>query len=321
MSLDGGPRSASVITLEATTCVVVTRQTLREHIAAHPEFAFELLARVIRRARLATQTARNMALLDVYGRVVHLLESLAEPQADGSPPVARRLTHKEIASRVGASREMVSRLMKDLRDGGYIEVDTDRVIAAAPAAGALVNLSRCPGSAAPKRCVGFSARAYSGLTFGRLTSMSRMRVGPDGWVLMNCGGAPLLACAIFCHSVMPACRVVAGARGEVDADQVGLGLVLAAELERQQLAAHVEQRVAGVAQAEQRRQQAGADLRRRALAHLLARVFAQRVGGLVAHDHRDLVVIELELVEDAVVEGDLAARHAEGVDLLARRSG
>lgn len=135
MSLDGGPRSASVITLESTTCVVVTRQSLREHIAMHPEFAFELLARVIRRARLATQSARNMALLDVYGRVVRLLEDLAEPPVDGAPPVARRLTHKEIANRVGASREMVSRLLKDLREGGYIEMAPDRVVLLRPLPG------------------------------------------------------------------------------------------------------------------------------------------------------------------------------------------
>jgi CRP/FNR family transcriptional regulator, cyclic AMP receptor protein len=120
MSLDGGPRSASVITLEATVCSVVTRKTLREHIAANPEFAFELLSRVIRRARLATQSARSMALLDVYGRVVKLLDELATKQADGTRLITPRMTHAEIASRVGCSREMVSRLMKDLERGAYL---------------------------------------------------------------------------------------------------------------------------------------------------------------------------------------------------------
>jgi len=120
MSLDGGPRSASVITMEPTVCAVVTRQTLREHIAANPEFAFELLSRVIHRARVATQSARSMALLDVYGRVVQLLDELAQPQADGTRLIPQRLTHHEIASRVGCSREMVSRLMKDLERGGYV---------------------------------------------------------------------------------------------------------------------------------------------------------------------------------------------------------
>lgn len=120
MCLDGGPRSASVIAIERGCCVMVTRQTLRGHIAANPDFAFELLSRVIRRARLATESARNMALLDVYGRVVHLLDSLAVPQADGTRLITERLTHTEISSRVGCSRAMVSRLMKDLTEGRHL---------------------------------------------------------------------------------------------------------------------------------------------------------------------------------------------------------
>lgn len=122
MSLDGGPRSASVIALEPTTCVLLTRVTLQAHIAQHPEFAFELLARVIRRARLATASARSMALLDVYGRLVQLLESLAVPQADGSRLIPERPTHAETAARVGCSREMISRLLKDLEKGGYVAI-------------------------------------------------------------------------------------------------------------------------------------------------------------------------------------------------------
>ena len=120
MSLDGGPRSASVITLEATVCSAVTRKTLREHIAANPEFAFELLSRVIRRARLATQSARSMALLSVYGRIKQLLESMSEPVSDTMRCVKEPLTHREIAAHVGCSREMVSRIMKDLSAGGYV---------------------------------------------------------------------------------------------------------------------------------------------------------------------------------------------------------
>lgn len=120
MSLDGGPRSASVITLEPTVCVVVTRKTLRDHIAASPEFAFELLGRVIRRARLATLSARNMALLDTYGRLARLLSDLSVPEPGGCRRIAGRLTHAAMASQVGCSREMVSRLMKDLERGGYL---------------------------------------------------------------------------------------------------------------------------------------------------------------------------------------------------------
>jgi CRP/FNR family transcriptional regulator, cyclic AMP receptor protein len=123
MSLDGGPRSASVMAETLCSCAVLTRQTLREHIKAEPEFAFELIARVIGRARMATNSARSMALLDAYGRVAQLVESLASPQSDGTRVVGERLTHAEIAARVGCSREMVSRLLKDLAAGGYLTVN------------------------------------------------------------------------------------------------------------------------------------------------------------------------------------------------------
>jgi CRP/FNR family transcriptional regulator, cyclic AMP receptor protein len=123
MSLDGGPRSANVIALEACECAVVTRQTLKAHIGAHPEFAFDLLAKVIRRARAATLSAKQLALNDVYERLVLLLNSLAVPQADGTRLIRERLTHQEMANRLGCSREMVSRLMKDLEAGGYVRSD------------------------------------------------------------------------------------------------------------------------------------------------------------------------------------------------------
>jgi CRP/FNR family cyclic AMP-dependent transcriptional regulator len=120
MSLDGGPRSASVVADEASVCAVLTRHSLLEHIAEHPGFALELIARVIGRARLATQHARDLALLDAYTRVARLLESLAVRQPDGGALIPSRLTHAEIAGRVGCSREMVSRLLKDLQRGGYL---------------------------------------------------------------------------------------------------------------------------------------------------------------------------------------------------------
>ncbi len=122
MSLDGGPRSASVITMEASTCAVVTRRTLENFIAEHPQFAFELLAKVIRRARQATLGARQLALNDVYGRLKLLLDRLAVEAPEGERIVPERLTHKDIANRIGASREMVSRQLKDLENGQFIDL-------------------------------------------------------------------------------------------------------------------------------------------------------------------------------------------------------
>ena len=130
MSLDGGPRSASVITLEASTCCVLSRAEVEEHLVAYPEFAMNILAQVIRRARIATEAARNMALLDVYGRLVAMLEKYDGPSTrnpDDSVTLDA-ITHQEIASRVGASREMVSRLLKDLQRGGYVRMATKQIV-------------------------------------------------------------------------------------------------------------------------------------------------------------------------------------------------
>jgi CRP/FNR family cyclic AMP-dependent transcriptional regulator len=129
MSLDGGPRSANVETLEPTTCAVVTRETLLAYIAEHPDFALEMMARLIRRARLATESTRSLALIDVYGRAKRLLEQLAgPPAADGVRVLPDRMTHQQIASHLACSREMVSRLMKDLETGGYVTKREQRIV-------------------------------------------------------------------------------------------------------------------------------------------------------------------------------------------------
>ena len=128
MALDGGPRSANVVTLQATTCAVVSRARLLAFIAMRPEFALELLAKVIRRLRLTTTNARNLAFIDVYGRLTQCLHELAKPQSDGTQRIEERITHQEIASRAGCSREMVSRILKDLENGGYLRVDQRRIV-------------------------------------------------------------------------------------------------------------------------------------------------------------------------------------------------
>lgn len=126
MSLDGSPRSASVVTTEPSTCAVVGRAQFREFILAHPDFALHLIEKLIHRARLATDNMKSLALSDVYGRLVRLLHSLAV-EAEGRLVVPEKLTQQDIAERVGSSRDMISRLMKDLVAGGYLTVE-DRTI-------------------------------------------------------------------------------------------------------------------------------------------------------------------------------------------------
>ena len=125
MSLDGGPRSANVAALENCLCSVVVRATLLQHIAAEPDFALELIAKLIGRVRNATLSARQLALNDVYGRLRALLDASAEPQGAESRVIRPRPTHLEVAARLGCSREMVSRLLKDLQRGGYLAAEGD----------------------------------------------------------------------------------------------------------------------------------------------------------------------------------------------------
>ena len=128
MSLDGGLRSASVEATERCVCAVITRRTLEAFIAEHPAFAFELLSKVIRRARAATLSARQMALNDVYGRLRIALDELAEPLDDEQRIIRERITHQDLANRIGCSREMVSRIIKDLERGGHLKIEDRRIV-------------------------------------------------------------------------------------------------------------------------------------------------------------------------------------------------
>jgi CRP/FNR family transcriptional regulator, cyclic AMP receptor protein len=126
MSLDGSPRSASVMTVEPTTCAVVNRASVREFLLAHPEFAMHLIEKLIQRVRLTTENVKSLALSDVYGRLVKLLLALAV-EREGRLIVPERLTQQDIAERVGASRDMISRLLKDLIAGGYLVIQNHMI--------------------------------------------------------------------------------------------------------------------------------------------------------------------------------------------------
>ena len=126
MVLDEGPRSASVMTLEPTQFLVVPKEDFREFVKKNPEFSLHLIYKLIKRVRALTNDVKSLALMDVYGRVARMLLELAV-ERDGVLVIESKPTQQEIASRVGASREMVSRILGDLTVGGYIEVERDRI--------------------------------------------------------------------------------------------------------------------------------------------------------------------------------------------------
>jgi len=122
MALQGQTRCASVRALEPTVCAVVKRKTLRRALNADPQLAMELLAAVSKRVRSATGVVKSLALSNVYNRVSDLLRSLDYEEIDGERWSREALRQLDIANRVGASRDMISRVLKELRRGGYIAI-------------------------------------------------------------------------------------------------------------------------------------------------------------------------------------------------------
>ena len=132
VTLDGGPRSASVMAIEDCRCAVVKRAELTTFLEKQPELSLHIVRKLAHRVRELTENVRSLALMDVYGRVARLLLELAE-EKEGKLVIDEALTHKDIASRVGASREMISRIFSDLSDGGYVrKEDWHLVIARKP---------------------------------------------------------------------------------------------------------------------------------------------------------------------------------------------
>jgi CRP/FNR family transcriptional regulator, cyclic AMP receptor protein len=119
--IDSGPRSASVITQEKTVLSLISKADFEEFLQQHPAATVKIMRGLVKRLRALTDSVRSLALMDVYGRVARLLLKLSQPEGDVRV-IRDALTQQDIADRVGASREMVSRILKDLREGGYIEV-------------------------------------------------------------------------------------------------------------------------------------------------------------------------------------------------------
>lgn len=127
LTLDGGPRSASVMTLEPSRFMIIPRESLESFFATHPDFAMHLVHKLISRVRVLTERVKSLALQDVYGRFRGMLEELAVEQ-DGVRVVEGRMTQSDIAARIGASREMVSRILSDLKTGGYVTQGRHRIV-------------------------------------------------------------------------------------------------------------------------------------------------------------------------------------------------
>ena len=124
--IDSQPRSASVATLEASTFKVLSHQAFEQCVERAPRIATVVLQALARRLRDADRKISNLALMGVYGRVASTLLELAVNR-DGKMVVGEKLSQQDIANMVGASREMVNRILKDLSERGYITVESKSI--------------------------------------------------------------------------------------------------------------------------------------------------------------------------------------------------
>ena len=125
--IDDSPRSASVVAIEPCELLYISKRDFNKCLAENFQMAMAVMRGLVHRLREADRKIGSLALLDVYGRVARLLLDMSET-VDGQKVVVKRLSKQDIAKMIGASREMVSRVMKDLQVSGYIEMRGSAIV-------------------------------------------------------------------------------------------------------------------------------------------------------------------------------------------------
>ncbi|HTI63277.1 MAG TPA: Crp/Fnr family transcriptional regulator [Gemmatimonadaceae bacterium] len=123
--IDDRPRSAHVIAMDDSHLLVLRREDFRKRVEASPAVAWALLSELSRRLRRADEKIGGLVLLDVPGRIARLLLDLADES--GGSTIEKRLTHQTIAQMIGASRETVSRAMKDFQEANWVTIERRRI--------------------------------------------------------------------------------------------------------------------------------------------------------------------------------------------------
>ncbi len=124
--LDDAPRSATVSTLEECTLLTIDHVMFKDFIDSHPSACWSLFRSLTASIRNMDETICSLTSNDIQGRLIATLYKLAEEDSNGNL-VTPKLTHQDIAEMIGSSREMVSRIFKDLKEEGFISVDKKQV--------------------------------------------------------------------------------------------------------------------------------------------------------------------------------------------------
>jgi CRP/FNR family transcriptional regulator, cyclic AMP receptor protein len=125
--IDGSPRSANVVAAEACELLILGKDAFQRCLQDNFQVAQKLMQILVRRLREADRNIESLALLDVYGRVARLLLELSE-QEEGRRIVKKKISKQDMARMIGASREMVSKVMRDLELSGYIVYEGSLVV-------------------------------------------------------------------------------------------------------------------------------------------------------------------------------------------------
>ncbi len=124
--LDGKPRSATVITKEPTQVLIIYRKDIMHVLSQNSSLLMEINKLILARFRAITDKVESLAFQNVYSRVVNCLLQLSKEE-NGKRVLTEKLTHQEIANMVSSSREMVSKILKELELGGYLTIEKKKI--------------------------------------------------------------------------------------------------------------------------------------------------------------------------------------------------
>jgi CRP/FNR family transcriptional regulator, cyclic AMP receptor protein len=124
--IDGSPRSANVVAVEPCELLILGKHEFQRCMQDNFQVVQKLMQILVRRLREADRNIESLALLDVYGRVARLLLDMSEDDS-GKRVVRQKISKQDMARMIGASREMVSKVMRDLEVGGYIISEGDHI--------------------------------------------------------------------------------------------------------------------------------------------------------------------------------------------------
>jgi CRP/FNR family cyclic AMP-dependent transcriptional regulator len=124
--IDDEPCSANIMSMEESEFVSIGKEDFQRVMASSPDMAKRLLKTLAQRLRESNQQIESLALKDVQSRVEQALQGLAKPEGN-ELVVPVGITHRNIAAMVGASREMVTRVFRELETTGFIRIDGRRI--------------------------------------------------------------------------------------------------------------------------------------------------------------------------------------------------